>query len=182
MARIYMIRHGRAAAGFSEDADPGLDEIGHQQAIEAAQQLNSVLPVAIVSSPLRRALETAKPLVEISGIAAVIEHRVAEVPSTGLSLSERGPWLQKVMQGYWSEQSTELRSWQDNMVDCLLELPSDTAIFSHFIAINALVAVALEKDQISVCRPDNGSITIFDNSRQKLDLVKLGSAAETKVN
>lgn len=52
MARIYMVRHGRAAAGFSEDADPGLDEIGHQQAIEAAQKLNSVLPVAIISSPL----------------------------------------------------------------------------------------------------------------------------------
>ena len=56
-----MVRHGRAAAGFSEDADPGLDEIGHQQAIEAAQKLNSVLPVAIISSPLKRALETAKP-------------------------------------------------------------------------------------------------------------------------
>jgi broad specificity phosphatase PhoE len=182
MARIYMVRHGKAAAGFSQDPDPGLDNLGHQQAIGAAEKLISKLPLIIISSPLKRALETAQPLVDMSHIAAIVEPRVAEVPSTGLSLSERGPWLQQVMQGNWSQQSKELQDWQSDMCDCLLQLPSDTAIFSHFIAINALTAVAQETDRVSVCRPDNGSITIFDNSDGRLVLVAAGSTAETKVN
>ncbi|MBT3425192.1 MAG: hypothetical protein HOL98_09845 [Gammaproteobacteria bacterium] len=68
------------------------------------------------------------------------------------------------------------------MCDCLLQLRSDTAIFSHFIAINALTVVAQETDQVSVCQPDNGSITVFDNSNGRLVLIAAGSMAETKVN
>jgi len=182
MAKIFMIRHGRAAAGFSQDPDPGLDRLGQQQARAAAEKLTPKLPLVIISSPLKRALETAQALVELSHIDMIVEPRVAEIPSTGLSLSERGPWLTQVMQGTWSQQSKELRNWQRDMRDCLLELPSNTAIFSHFIAINAVTAVAQETDRISVCRPDNGSITIFDNSNGRLSLVTAGSAAETKVN
>ena len=35
MTRIYMIRHGKAAAGWDGNADPGLNELGRAQA-EAA--------------------------------------------------------------------------------------------------------------------------------------------------
>ncbi|MBT3425191.1 MAG: hypothetical protein HOL98_09840 [Gammaproteobacteria bacterium] len=99
MARIYGVRHGRAAAGFSQGPDPGLDTLGHQQAIGAAGKLIAKLPLVIISSPLKRALETAQPLVDMSHIDVIIEPRVAEVPSTGLNLSERGPRLQQVMRG-----------------------------------------------------------------------------------
>ena len=40
MARIYMVRHGRAAAGFGESHDPGLDELGQKQAEEVAGKIN----------------------------------------------------------------------------------------------------------------------------------------------
>ena len=32
MPLIYFVRHGKAAAGFSEDADPGLNDLGRAQA------------------------------------------------------------------------------------------------------------------------------------------------------
>ncbi|MBV9044707.1 MAG: histidine phosphatase family protein, partial [Alphaproteobacteria bacterium] len=62
MARIYMVRHGKAAAGFGEDMDPGLDATGKAQAEAVAQKLAPLGPLAILSSPLKRAQETAAPL------------------------------------------------------------------------------------------------------------------------
>ena len=38
MTRIYMIRHGKAAAGWDGDADPGLNELGRTQAEAVAKK------------------------------------------------------------------------------------------------------------------------------------------------
>jgi broad specificity phosphatase PhoE len=67
MTRLYMIRHGRPAAAWGGgDDDPGLDPEGVRQAQEAAQALMSLpadeRPISVVSSPLRRCTETARPL------------------------------------------------------------------------------------------------------------------------
>ena len=42
MTRIFMIRHGKAAAGWDGDADPGLSELGQAQA-EAVDEEPTVL-------------------------------------------------------------------------------------------------------------------------------------------
>ena len=97
MAKIYLIRHGQAAAGFTSDPDPGLDQIGQSQAEAAADLLMAHTPLTLLSSPLKRAQETAQPLASRLAQSVGIEPRVAEVPSAGLSLEERGPWLQQVM-------------------------------------------------------------------------------------
>jgi broad specificity phosphatase PhoE len=36
MATLFLVRHGRAAAGFDGHHDPGLDELGRIQAHSAA--------------------------------------------------------------------------------------------------------------------------------------------------
>ena len=59
---LYLIRHGRASAGFAEASDPGLDEVGRTQAETAAQELASLGPLPLITSPLKRARETAVPL------------------------------------------------------------------------------------------------------------------------
>jgi broad specificity phosphatase PhoE len=51
---LHLVRHGRAAAGWDTDPDPGLDDIGRRQAVEAATTLAALVPCALVSSPLRR--------------------------------------------------------------------------------------------------------------------------------
>ena len=62
MTRIYMVRHGRAAAGWNVDPDPGLDELGRQQSLTVASRLSRLGPLAVLSSPLLRCQQTAFPL------------------------------------------------------------------------------------------------------------------------
>ena len=37
MALVYLVRHGRATAGWDLDSDPGLDALGAQQAVQLAE-------------------------------------------------------------------------------------------------------------------------------------------------
>jgi len=182
MATIYIVRHGRAAASFSEDLDPGLDELGRRQADDACKILEARLPLALVSSPLARARETALPLAHHTGTDILTDGRVAEIPSPGLSVGERGPWLRGVMQGKWREQSDSLQTWRRDLIDFLINIPADTAIFSHFVAINAAVGAADGDDRVLIFRPDNGSITTLETDGDTLRLLELGRQAETRVN
>ena len=182
MATIYLIRHGRASASFTDGLDPGLDDLGRAQATAACTVLAEYAPLAIRSSPLRRARETAEPLSRQLRQSITIEERLAEIPSPGLSLSARGPWLREVMQGRWHEQSAALKEWRNALVACLLEIESDTAIFSHFVAINAAVGAAEMDDRVLVFRPDNGSITRIEVSGGELKLIERGDEADTRVN
>ncbi|MBO6541985.1 MAG: histidine phosphatase family protein [Alphaproteobacteria bacterium] len=189
MPRIYMIRHGEAAAGWDADKDPGLSDLGWQQAEQAARNIMAregrALPV--LSSPLRRCRETSEPLSKAWGLQARIEPRVAEIPSPELSLSERGGWLRRIMTGTWAETlsdaaNPDLMGWKQAVADALLELDEDTVIFSHFIAINAAVGHALDDPRVICFKPDNCSITIFETSAGQLKLLEQGGEAETKVN
>ena len=182
MALIYLIRHGKAAASFTDDIDPGLNTLGAQQAIDACAKLAQHLPLTLKTSPLKRAQETAQPLVDSTGQTIEIERRVAEIPSPGLSLEARGPWLRQVMSGHWGEQDEALQTWQRDLASCLLAIPTDTAIFSHYVAINAAVGAATDDDRVLIFRPDNGSITILETDGVSLRLVQRGAEAETQVN
>ena len=41
MAHIHLVRHGKAAAGFGSHKDPGLDDLGRQQAEAVAAMLDA---------------------------------------------------------------------------------------------------------------------------------------------
>lgn len=182
MAIVYLIRHGRAAASFTDDLDPGLDDLGRSQAEQASLVLQNHLPLEIRSSPLARAQETAAPLARVLGQDVTIEDRLAEIPSPGMSLEERGPWLRNVMAGSWSDQAAELVEWHQKLVECLLDMKTDTAIFSHFVAINAAVGAAEGNDRVILFRPDNGSITRIETANGVLTMLSRGDEAQTKVN
>jgi broad specificity phosphatase PhoE len=182
MTRILMIRHGQAAVSFTDDADPGLSDLGQRQASAVTENLLTGDPLLLISSPLRRAYQTAEPLRALQGGEIQIDNRVSEIPSPGLSVTERGPWLQNVMMGSWSEQSSELIDWRNALVSCLISQERDCAIFSHFVAINVAVGFAEGMDQVSVFRPDNTSVTEFQTDGNSLELVSRGSEAITTVN
>ena len=124
MTRIYMVRHGHAAAAWGEDLDPGLSDNGHAQAKVAARTLQQVDLAQLLTSPLKRAQETAAPLANLLGKTVSVEPRVAEIPSPGMQLEERGPWLRGVMQSDWSSLSAELQDWRNTLVACLKEIES----------------------------------------------------------
>ena len=184
MTRVYMVRHGKAAADFGEDMDPGLDELGHAQAQAVAETLRSKGPLAILSSPLRRAQETAVPLAKLWNRTPVIEKAVAEIPSPkGMTLEGRVEWLRKVMSGSWRAVTPELAEWREACIASVARLPDDTVIFSHYVAINVLAGGATGDDRVVNFSPDNCSVTTFETDGIKLRLIEKGGEAPlTKVN
>jgi len=182
MPIVYIVRHGRAAASFTDDLDPGLDERGRKQAESACRILQTHAPLELRSSPLKRAMETARPLGVALNREVTLEARFAEIPSPGMSLTERGPWLRGVMQGRWGEQSADLQQWRQELINCLLQIRADTAIFSHFVAINAAVGAADEDDRVVLFRPDNGSITSIETGDGRLVVLSRGEEGETRIN
>ncbi len=184
MTRIYMVRHGKAAAGFGEDMDPGLDELGHAQAKAVAQKLHPLGPLPILSSPLRRTQETAAPLAKLWSRTPVIEQAVAEIPSPkGMTLEGRVQWLRQLMTGSWRGVTPELAEWREACIASVAGLAADTVIFSHYVAINVLAGGATGDDRVVNFSPDNCSVTTFEIDGARLRLVEKGSEAPlTKVN
>jgi broad specificity phosphatase PhoE len=180
MPRIIMVRHGRATGGWDDDPDPGLDELGQQQAHAIAQRLSSGPPVAIVSSPLRRCRETAAPLAKTWSAHVAIETEVAEIPSPeGVPLNDRVGWLREACKGTWAALGPRYQSYRDDVAACLLLLGDDAVVFSHFIAINAAIGAATGDDRVVIHSLDNTSCTIFEHDGTMLRLVEAGAQAET---
>lgn len=183
MTRLFLIRHGEpeAAWGGAVD-DPGLSETGQAQAAGAAQALSALGPLGIISSPMRRCRETAAPYERERATDAAIEARVSEVVApTGVQdrrawLRENFPWDAGIARRRWGEVDPALREWRDSVVECVLAVKQDTAVFSHFIAINALVSVAMRSDETIVCVPGYASITQLEIRNGALQLRRLGES------
>ena len=184
MAIIHLVRHGKAAAGFDGHPDPGLDDIGREQAKATAAALAPLGPLPIYSSPLARARQTAAPLAERWGVTPAIEPRVAEIPSPTADLRGRARWLRGVMQRTSAELESEpaLIEWRDAMLGCARGWREDCVVFCHFIAINVIVGAATGADALISFRPDNGSITKVQCSGGELTLLEQGREAPTRVN
>ena len=181
MPTLFLVRHGKAAAGFDSHVDPGLDALGRTQAIATATLLQRHGPMAIYSSPLARARETALPLIERWGAEIVIEPRVSEIPTPSSDLADRASWLRNAMGGRWSALPADLQRWRRSLIDYLLAIKEDSIVFSHFIAINVAVGAARNDDRLVCFRPDNGSITRLSNADATLRVIELGRESDTLI-
>jgi len=190
--RIYMIRHGLAAAGWGADADPGLNDVGQAQSEAIAKEIIELVgdaaPLPLMTSPLKRCRETSIPLARLWSAVPAVEAAVSEIPSPTQDLDERAQWLRRVMPGTWSDIAkdevsgdVDFTGWRDALVARLQAVTEDTIIFSHFIAINAAVGGATGDDRVVCFRPDNCSVTQFEASDAGLKLVSLGREADTVV-
>lgn len=182
MPKLYLIRHGEASGTWADSLDPGLSELGQRQAEEVATRFASQDPLQLVSSPLLRCQETSLPLSDAWKGDPTIERAVAEVVAPHEGLEERIAWLREFMPSNWGEQEGAQQAWRANVVRALVDLPQDTVIFTHFIAINAAVGAATGDDRIVNFRPDNCSVTVMESIADELRLVEKGKEAETKVN
>lgn len=188
MNRVHVIRHGRPAATWGgEDGDPGLDGTGLLQALAIAKEVLALprgqRPTRVVASPLRRCRETAEPLADALGVEIVIDPRVGEIPTpAGLSHEERPAWLRQAFGGRWDEILGDLDyvAWTQSVAAALRE-HAGTAVFSHFVALNAAVGVATGQAQVMAFRPDHCSRTVFDVDGDRLILVEKGREAQSQV-
>ena len=180
---IFLVRHGEAATRWGESADPGLSELGQQQAADLAHQLQPSLQahVQLISSPLQRAKETAMPLARLLRQHVSEDEAFREIPSP-VPLAQRQQWLRRFMQQQWSEQGAELQAWRARTLHQLLGLREPAFIFTHFLVINAVVGQLLNRPQTLCFSPDNGSVTHLRHTGSSLELVALGREMATAVN
>ncbi len=179
-ARLVLIRHAHPHAGYAQDEDPGLDDLGRRQAASMRDAVTPLGPRPILVSPLRRTRETASVLEEAWATPATVEPRVGEIPSP-FGLGERSTWLRSVLASTWSEQPSELLQWRDRVLDTLRAVRSDTVVVTHFVAINVVAGAATGDERITNCLPDYCSQTIVDVDADGFTLVETGAQASTQI-
>lgn len=180
---IYLVRHGEASASWGDEVDPGLSELGRRQAEDAAKTLIERVPgeIELMSSPLVRAMETAQPLARRLNREVSLQEEFREIPSP-VSMAHRQEWLRKFMEQQWHQQGKPLLDWRATIFKQLTAITQPTAIFTHFLVINAVVGTIMKKPETLCCWPDNGSITHLRLSSESLELVALGKQMDTHVN
>lgn len=81
-SRVYLARHGRtplnAAGVLRGRLDPPLDDEGQAEAVRLSLALADAGVTLVVSSPLRRAVDTARPVAERVGLEVEIEPRLID--------------------------------------------------------------------------------------------------------
>ena len=106
--RVVLWRHGQtvwnAENRFQGQIDVPLDEVGVQQAGRAARLLAALSPDLIVSSDLRRAVDTAAVLADILGRSVLVD--------AGLRETYAGQWEGQIAQKILATDGDAYRAWQ----------------------------------------------------------------------
>ncbi len=177
---IYFVRHGEAAAGWGEHPDPGLSDNGWIQAEAVAKRLIALDISTALTSPMTRCQETASAYADLSGKALTVEPTVTEIP-TPAGIEDRRTWLRNLMAGDWEQTPDQVKAWHRDLLETVENLPDNTVVFSHFIAINAIVGHLSGASSVTVFRPNYCSITVLERSESGLSIVERGESLETRV-
>ncbi|MDJ0922458.1 MAG: histidine phosphatase family protein [Henriciella sp.] len=177
---IFLVRHGEAAASWGEHPDPGLSDKGAAQAKQVAQNLHRESISSIISSPMQRCQDTAAAFCDVSGLALNTHLNVSEIPTPG-GIKDRVSWLRTLMGGTWTEAPPVVQDWRTNLIETVEALPDQTVVFSHFVAINALVGHLEGSTNVTVFRPTHCSVTRLKRDENGLNLVQRGSEATTQI-
>ncbi len=97
--RVFLVRHAESADSsifHGAESDVALGDLGRRQALAAAEWFRHRRPTLVVSSTLRRAVDTARPIAEACGVPHAIEPRfheriVGALCGAAFSATD-GPW------------------------------------------------------------------------------------------
>jgi 2,3-bisphosphoglycerate-dependent phosphoglycerate mutase len=110
--RVFLVRHAESAdptVFHGAESDVALSDLGERQAVVAAQWFRQFRPTSVVSSALRRAVDTARPVAEACGVNHRIEPRfheriVGELCGVPFSATD-GPWADTLRE--WTRGRTD---------------------------------------------------------------------------
>jgi len=177
---IFLIRHGEAAASWGDHPDPGLSDLGKGQAEAASEILAKLGASTAITSPMQRCRETAQPFEARAGLTARVVPEVSEI-ATPAGIEDRVSWLRALMTGTWTDAGADLVAWRLRMSQTVSELPDGVAVFSHFVAINALVGALEGDDRVTIFRPGHCSVTRLERRGGVLRVAEYGSESATRV-
>lgn len=173
---LYLIRHGEPAAGWGDHQDPGLSPLGRGQAETVALALAEHGAKRAITSPMARCRETAKAFEHRLETHARLETAVGEVRTpAGVSVADRPAWLKGMMAGNWADPGPGFDAWRQGMLEAVERCQDATAIFTHFIAINAIVGRLTGDDRVVIFKPGHCSVTTLVRRDGKLTIGALGS-------
>ena len=108
MGLFYLARHGEtkwnAENRICGRSDVPLSEAGRRQAKRLAERLKPISFDALYSSPLKRAIDTARFISERIGLEPVVDDRLVEL--------DYGQWEGKTLQEVMKSNPKTLRAWQ----------------------------------------------------------------------
>ena len=113
---------------------------------------------------------------------AVVDTRVAEIPSQGMTLEERGECLKSLTKRRWDDLDQILQDWRRAVIQSLLEISLDTVVVTHFMAVNAAVSWAKGDERVVYFNPLPGSRTTLERVGDSFNVVQLGDSGTSKVN
>lgn len=103
---FYFLRHGETtwnAIGITQgQLDAPLSDHGRRQAKDAAAILAAEPILRIVSSPLSRALDTAKAVAETTGAGIALDDELMEFNAGELQGKPRGEYVREYFSGNWT--------------------------------------------------------------------------------
>ncbi|RMA79470.1 histidine phosphatase family protein [Umboniibacter marinipuniceus] len=179
MPKLYIVRHGHPESGWSQDPDPGLSEVGQAQAAEAAKVLANYAYQQVVSSPMARAIQTAR--VSASELDIQTEQAIREIPSYWVPSSQRQSWLDNTLRSTWDSVEPEIKVWRESLTNWATSLEKDTLAFSHFVVINALIATATGAENVVNALPDHCAIAEFEIIDGQLHFLSIDKELDSSV-
>jgi probable phosphoglycerate mutase len=179
---LYLVRHGESepvdpAHPFSlidGRGNPSLSPLGHAQAARVGERLARLSPSAIYVSNLVRTQQTAAPLARRLQIEPVVDERLTEVFmgewEGGLyrqKIAERDPLVAAlfneqrfdVVPGGESNESLASRTSAAISTIAAAHVGEVVVVFSHAVAISAMLARATRAAMFSYITADNASIS-----------------------
>ena len=173
---LLLVRHAEPiridAGDVAGPADPGLSPRGHAQAERLAGWLSGERVDAVVTSPLRRARETAVPVEAALGLHAVVDAGVSEydatsdeyIPIEDLRAAKDERWYATI-EGRWADvggiDPAEFQRRVVPAVDALIDRYSGArvAVIAHGGVINVFLAHVLGLDRLLWFHPEYTSIS-----------------------
>ena len=181
---LLFVRHGQASASWENHLDPGLSEIGKDQAknLTSNKKLPNLSNYDFLSSPKLRAIETSKPLAEKYKKEVVIDESFIEIPSSNIELKKKQEWLKNIIEMKKKDLPMFIQQWQKNIFLNISNIKKDTIIFTHFMVINSVVSDFVKADSIMHFFPDYTSITKVVLENGYIKDCKIGGNQKTDIN
>jgi broad specificity phosphatase PhoE len=184
--QVLMIRHGRPETQ-NGDSDPDLCDAGRKQARSLSDYLSRAGVARLVSSPLRRALQTAEPTAQALGLDVAVIEGLAEADRYGKSYRSveelrRKPevWGQFLADpiGFLGADPIAFRREVLSAFEQVLAGDvAKVAAFTHGLPINVVLSHVLGLDRVTHFVPHYCSISRLNGD--SLDRLSVVSVNET---